>query len=99
MAKLRPSLDAFANAVPAEEAPALHQPAEAPGRVSAPPAEPAKARRDRPHTTLYLDKATQRTIKEIALQYDRKVHDLYLEGINMMLRHYGKPPIEGQGRG
>jgi hypothetical protein len=36
----------------------------------------------------------QRVIKESALQYDRKPHDLYLEGINLMLTQYGRPSID-----
>ncbi len=94
MAKHRPSLEAFAQSVtptpPAAAAPA--------GNVVelTPPASPviATGRKDRPHTTLYLPKKVQRVIKEIALQYDCKPHDLYLEGINLMLAHYGRPSIE-----
>lgn len=46
------------------------------------------------HTSLYLPPETQRAIKEIAFQYDRRPHDLYIEGINMMLAKYGKPPVK-----
>jgi cellulose biosynthesis protein BcsQ len=31
---------------------------------------------------------------EIALAYDRKPHDLYIEGINLMLRSYGKGTVD-----
>ncbi len=93
MAKQRPSLEAFAQSATATP-PAAAVPA---GNVVelAPPAPVAtSARKDRPHTTLYLPKKVQRAIKEIALQYDCKPHDLYLQGINMMLAHYGRPSID-----
>lgn len=45
-------------------------------------------RRDRPHTTVYLDPAVRLTIKRIALDYNRKPHDLMIEGIDMMLLKY-----------
>ena len=87
----RPSLEAFAQSAVSVQAPL----------VAGSPVEPrpfsegqgVRARKDRPHTTLYLDKKVQKIIKEIALQYDRKPHDLYLEGIELMLAHYGKPRI------
>ncbi|CAB4816980.1 unannotated protein [freshwater metagenome] len=47
-----------------------------------------KPRRDRPHTTLYLDHPVRIAIKRIALEYDKKPHDLLLEGVEMMLLHY-----------
>lgn len=84
----RPSLEAFAQALTA--------PVPTGNVVELKPVEekaPA-TRKDRPHTTLYLDKRVQRVIKEIALQYDRKPHDLYIEGINLMLAQYGKPTID-----
>ncbi len=91
MAKQRPSLEAFAQSV-------APTPPETAGNVVelTPPAPGvvATGRKDRPHTTLYLPKRVQRVIKEIALQYDCKPHDLYLQGINLMLAHYGRPSIE-----
>lgn len=45
------------------------------------------------HTSLYLPPDTRRAIQEIAFQFDRKPHDLYIEGINLMLAKYGKPPV------
>jgi len=95
MAKNRPSLEQLAAkvgqgaqaAAPAPKVVELHTPEK--------PAPAAKAvRKDRPHTTLYLDKKAQKVIKEIALQYDRKPHDLYLEGIELMLAHYGRPSLK-----
>lgn len=94
MAKQRPSLEAFAQGA-TSPTPEPAAPAATPGKVVelVQPAAAPKARKDRPHTTLYLSKRVQKAIKEIALQYDRKPHDLYLEGINMMLTHYGRPTI------
>jgi hypothetical protein len=46
------------------------------------------ARRDKPHTTIYLDPPVRLAIKRIALDYDRKPHDLMMEGIDMMLTKY-----------
>ena len=45
------------------------------------------------HTSLYLHPAVRKAIREIAFQYDRKPHDLYLEGIDMMLTKYSKPSV------
>lgn len=96
----RPSLEAFAQPVNEIEAPAA-APAnvvdfKAPEAPQSPAGQGAKARvrNDATHTTLYLDKQVRKVIKEIALHYDRKPHDLYLEGIEMMLAHYGKPSIK-----
>jgi hypothetical protein len=33
----------------------------------------------------YLDRSAIRVLKEVALPYDKKVHDLLIEGVNMML--------------
>ena len=58
-------------------------------------AESAPARRQgRSHTTLYLDRRVLREIRGIALQFDRKPHDLLIEGINLMLAHYGRASVE-----
>lgn len=50
----------------------------------------AKTSRRQQHTSLYLHPNVRRAIREIAFQYDRKPHDLYMEGIDMMLVKYGK---------
>ena len=42
------------------------------------------------HTSLYLSAEVRKTIREIAYQFDRKPHDLYMEGIDLMLAKYGK---------
>lgn len=40
--------------------------------------------------TLYLPKPVYRYIKQKALDFDRKPHDLLIEGIEMLLRKDGK---------
>lgn len=61
-------------------------------RAEEPPAAPREKgrgmRRDKPHTTIYLDPPVRLAIKRIALDYDRKPHDLMMEGIDMMLTKY-----------
>ncbi len=90
MAKHRPSLESFAQSVAPTAAAAAGNVVEI-----APPVPPAPpARKDRPHVSLYLSKKAQKTIKAIALEYDCKAHDLYLQGIDMMLAHYGRPSIK-----
>jgi len=43
------------------------------------------------HTSLYLTPEVRQAIREIAFQFNRKPHDLYMEGIDLMLAQYGKP--------
>jgi len=97
MAKQRPSLEAFAKAGNELQPGAFIDPETRQSVVTNRELKQETApqvRQDRPHTTLYLEKKVQRVIKEIALQYDRKVHDLYIEGINLMLTRYGRPSID-----
>jgi hypothetical protein len=69
--------------------------AAAPEAVPAAKGEGRGVRRDKPHTTVYLDPAVRLAIKRIALDYNKKPHDLMLEGIDMMLIKYtGKPAKE-----
>lgn len=99
MAKHRPSLEAFAQAgtqpaaATAAEAAKVVELKQPPQNTSA-PAPATHGRKDRPHVSLYLDKKVQRVIKEVALQYDKKPHDLYLEAIDLMLTHYGRASIK-----
>lgn len=62
----------------------------------------AKVSKSRSHTSLYLSAEVQHVIAEIALAYRiKKPHDLYIEGINMMLAKYGRPSvdeIDGKGK-
>ena len=57
------------------------------------PAIAPPQRQSAPHMSLYIGKKVQRVLKEIALEYDRKPHDLLLEAVDMMLRRYGRPSI------
>ena len=85
MSKPRPSLETIAIAGNVALRPDSVIPRSAPA---------GSGRRDKPHVSVYLDKRVQRVIKEIALTYDRKPHDLYIEGINLMLRSYGKGTVD-----
>jgi hypothetical protein len=99
MAKHRPSLEAFAQASTQPAAPTAAEAAKVvelkqPPQSTSTPVPAAPGRKDRPHVSLYLDKKVQRVIKEVALQYDKKPHDLYLEAIDLMLTHYGRASIK-----
>jgi hypothetical protein len=48
-------------------------------------------RRSLPHTSLYISKKVQKTLKEIALEYDRRPHDLLIEAVDLVLQRYGRP--------
>jgi hypothetical protein len=50
-----------------------------------------KTSRRSQHTSLYLSPEVRQAIREIAFQFNRKPHDLYMEGIDLMLAQYGKP--------
>jgi hypothetical protein len=84
MSKQWPSLEALAQAETAVLRPVTS---------TMPPTAPAepRIRRDRPHVSLYLDKRVQRVIKRIAADTDRRAHDVYLEAVDLLLRHYGQP--------
>jgi hypothetical protein len=59
-----------------------------PANARTPEVKPVKATTSKPHTTLYLDPAVRHAIKRIALDYNKKPHDLLLEGVDMMLTQY-----------
>jgi hypothetical protein len=46
-----------------------------------------------PHMSLYVSKRVRRTIKEIALEYDCKPHDILVEGVELVLAKYGRPGV------
>jgi hypothetical protein len=52
-----------------------------------------KLNSDVTRTSIYLPKPVYRRLKEIALTTDRKVHDLFMEGIDATLRKYGHPGV------
>ena len=86
MKPTRPSLEALAAAVAPKPEPAANV-------IAGPGANTVQPRRDRPHVSLYLAKTVQREIKRIAIDYDRKPHDLLIEAVNLMLAKYGRPCI------
>jgi hypothetical protein len=53
----------------------------------------AAARPSPSHTSLYVSKPVLREIKKLALDYDRKPHDLYIEALDLLLRKYGRPSV------
>lgn len=46
------------------------------------------------HTSIYLHPNVKRAIAQIGLDFGRKPHDLMMEGIDLMLAQYGKPPAK-----
>jgi hypothetical protein len=54
---------------------------------------PKRTLRAAPHMSLYLNKRAQRALKEIALEYDRKSHDILIEAVNLVLQRYGRPTV------
>jgi hypothetical protein len=58
-----------------------------------PSAAPKPPLRAAPHMSLYLGKRVQRALKEIALEYDRKTHDILIEAVDMVLQRYGRPTV------
>ena len=46
------------------------------------------------HTSLYLSPAVRKAVAEIALRFDKKPHELYIEGVNLMLAQYGRPSVD-----
>ncbi len=85
MSKLRPSLEAIA-----QTGTAVVQLAP---KAAALELKPARIRNDKPHISVYLDKRVQREVKRIAVDLDRRPHDLYLEAVDLVLRHYGRRSI------
>lgn len=54
------------------------------------------ARRERPeivHSSVYLPRLVWRALREIALEHDKKVHDLILDGIDSILKRHGRPSV------
>jgi hypothetical protein len=54
---------------------------------------PKRQLRAAPHMSLYVGKRVQRALKEIALEYDRKAHDILIEAVDMVLQRYGRPTV------
>ena len=45
------------------------------------------------HMSIYLDRRVQRAIKEIALERRSRLHDVLIEGVELVLAKYGRPGI------
>jgi hypothetical protein len=86
MAK-RPSLEALMNATTSQR----HDVTTEPTPVA--PAAVERRRPSQPHTSVYLSKPVLRELKLIAIQFDRKPHDILLEGVDLVLAKYGRPSI------
>jgi len=52
------------------------------------------ARVSLPHVSVYINKPVQKEIKRLAIDLDRKTHDLYLEALDLLLTKYGRPRID-----
>jgi hypothetical protein len=63
---------------------------EAPKRL---PKSGEASRKSLPHVSVYVSPAVNREIRKLALELDVKAHDLYLEGIDRMLKAHGRPSI------
>jgi hypothetical protein len=50
-------------------------------------------RKSAPHVSVYISDAVNKEIRKLALELDVKAHDLYLEGIDRMLKAHGRPSI------
>jgi hypothetical protein len=86
MAKQRPSLEAMINATTSQRHDVV---------AETPPPTIERRRPSQPHTSVYLSKPVVRELKLIAIQYDRKPHDILLEGVDLVLAKYGRPSISG----
>jgi len=45
------------------------------------------------HTTIYLSKRVLRELRAIANEFDRKSHDLLIEGVDYVLKKHGRPSV------
>src|SRR4051794_33925605 len=75
-----------ARSAKASEAAPVTPPAPAPGA-------PAKVEK----VSLYIPKAAYKFIKQTALDFDKKPHDLLIEGVEMVLAKHGKSLRDFQG--
>jgi hypothetical protein len=98
VSRKRPSiiddLDLAADVVqPARESEQPHAASAEQIRAVDKPTPSLKAAANALKTSIYLPKPVYRKLKEIALTTDRKPHDLFMEGIDMILAKYGYPSI------
>src|SRR5215213_9996347 len=96
MPKLQGSLESMVRAR-VEAKPVLQDPgASTAVPISAPapaPEAPAKVEK----VSLYIPRAAYKFIKQTALDFDKKPHDLLIEGVEMVLAKYGKSLKDFQG--
>lgn len=59
-----------------------------PAQVAAPAPDPSKPPIDK--VSLYVPKAAHKFLKQVALDMDRRPHDLFMEGVDLVLRQHGK---------
>jgi hypothetical protein len=64
----------------------------APGALAKPSRPGVSADIDK--VTLYLPKPVYRLIKQMALDFERRPHDLLVEGVELLLARYGKSIAE-----
>jgi hypothetical protein len=62
--------------------------------VAVQPAPEGKAATPPARVGLYLDRAVAREIKLVAFTHDCKVHDIYMEAVDLVLKKYGRPSIQ-----
>src|SRR4051794_4884230 len=90
MAKQRPSLEALAhNAVTSERDDGTTSQRENVVTLQ----RPARVRTSLPHVSVYIGKPVVRELKRLALDYDRKPHDLWIEALDLLLTKYGRPSV------
>lgn len=70
---------------PVEEPPA----AQAPTSGYTPDGYRIRVRREKPHASLYAHPRVFDVIKELAAAQRKRPHDLYIEGLRLMLARYG----------
>lgn len=61
--------------------------------LSLEPAPTAQPRATKSHTTIYLSKRVLSELRRIALDFDKKPHDLLIEGVDYVLKKYGRPSV------
>jgi hypothetical protein len=57
--------------------------------AAAPSVRPTSA----PHVSVYIHPIVIKEFKQLALNLDRRTHDFYLEGFDLVLHKYGRPSI------
>jgi hypothetical protein len=95
----RPSLDTIVSAETSPEkspeSPVM------PATPTMPPPLPLKRRKRKPkapaHTSLYISAAVRKTLRELAMAYGVSQQTLLLQGVDMMLKAYGRRSIEEHG--